>query len=272
MSRTLPLIALLAAPIIVTAQNPPARTSQTAATSSAGSSELEPVALHALQRMSEQLQRATTFSFKARIMREEPGTNGQMLDFFHYVTAQVGRPGKMRLAVVSDTSDLTLWYDGKNVTVMPVSARMFSTLASAPTLDGTLEMLRDKMNVHTPLFPFLSSNAYQRLSQGLQSANEIGFINVGNEQLLHLAFTEADADWQLWLTGPHEVVPRRIAIIYKNVEGQPRVTIDFSDWNLNAEIPASAFMFEKPEGAVQADWNALKPRPVEPGSKTGGDR
>lgn len=256
---------LLAGPLLLPAQNTPVKTN-------VNSTNFDPVAMHALKSMSAQLQRATSFSFKARIMREEPGTNGQMLDFFHDVTVQVQRPDKMRLQVISDTSDLTLWYDGKNVTVMPISARIYTILPSAATLDGAIEMMRDKMDVHTPLLPFLSSDADQRLSDGLESANEIGFINVGNEQWLHLAFTEADANWQLWLTGPHQVLPRRMSIIYKNVEGQPRVNVEFTDWNLNAEIPNSAFTFVKPEGASEVSWNALRPKPAPAQKKAGGER
>ncbi len=259
-------VLLLAGSLLIPAQNTPAN-------NNANSANLDPIAMHALKSMSEQLQRATSFSFKARIMREEPGTDGQMLDFFRDVTVQVQRPDKMRMQVISDTSDLTLWYDGKNITVMPVSARIYSVVPSPGTVDTAIQTMRDKMDVHTPLYPFLSSDANQRLSEGLESANEIGFVRVGNEQWLHLAFTEADANWQLWLSGPNQVVPRRMSIVYKNIEGQPRVNVDFTDWDLQAEIPNTAFVFMKPEGAVEETWNALRPRTTAPAEKkTGGER
>jgi hypothetical protein len=221
---------------------------------------LEPAALNALRAMSSQLQAVNSFSFTARIMREEPGTNGQMLDFFKYITVQVQRPDKMRLQVQSDTSDVNLWYDGKNVTLMPVLGKAYTVLPAPGTIDATLTMLKDKLQAHTPLRPFLSSDPYAILSDGLQSANEVGFENMGNSQFLHLAFREPDADWQLWLSGPNQVLPRRLAVIYRNVEGQPRVDIDFSNWCLNAEIPGGAFVFSKPAGALQANWNAVKPK------------
>lgn len=221
--------------------------------------------MNALKAMSNRLRDAASFSFTAQIMREEPGTNGQMLDFFKNIRVQVQRPNKMRLQVASDTSDVNLWYDGKNVTLMPASAKIYTTMPADATLDATLTMLKSKMQAHTPLHPFLASDPYSLLSEGLQSANEVGVVNDGNEQFLHLAFTEPDADWQLWLSGPNLILPRRMAIIYKNVEGQPRVTIDFSNWNLNAEIPSDAFVFLKPQGATEAKWEALKPRTFQQG-------
>jgi hypothetical protein len=220
--------------------------------------ELEQSAMNALKTMSEQLRAANSFSFDARIMREEPGTNGQMLDFFKNVTAQVERPNKARFTVQSDNSVVNVWYDGKNVTMMPLSGKIYTSLAAPSTIDATLSMLKDKLETHTPLRPFLSSDPYSILSDGLEGAYVVGFENVGNERSLHLAFTEPDADWQLWLSGPNEVLPRRMVIVYKNVPGQPRVDIEFSNWCLNAAIPASAFVFVKPEGAMPANLAAVR--------------
>ena len=232
-------------------------------TSNSNAPDLEPVAMNALRAMSDRLAAATSFSFTAHIMREEPGTNGQMLDFFRDIHVQVQRPNKMRMEVRSDTSDVNLWYDGRNVTLMPASGKIYTTLAGAPNLDATLTILKNKAQAHTPLMPFLHGDPYSILSDGLESANEVGIANRGNEQLLHLAFTEADADWQIWLTGPNQILPRRLAIIYKKVEGQPRVNIDFSNWNLNAEIPSDAFVFLKPAGASLTSWEALRPRTIQ---------
>jgi len=232
------------------------------ATNKVNVSELEPVAMNALRAMSNRLASATSFSFTAHIMREEPGTNGQMLDFFRNIRVQAQRPNRLRMEIQSDTTDVDFWYDGRNLTLMPASAKIYTTMAAEPTLDATLTMLKDKVQTHTPLIPFLRSDPYSILSDGLESAHQIGVVNDGNEQYLHLAFTEAEADWQLWLSGPNQILPRRLAVIYKNIEGQPRVSIDFSNWNLNAEIPSSAFVFQKPAGASAASWEALKPRTI----------
>jgi hypothetical protein len=62
---------------------------------------------------------------------------------------------------------------------------------------------------------------------GVQSANEVGIPKIGNVELLHMAFTEPAADWQLWLTRPNQVLPHRLAIVYKKLEGQPRVMLNF---------------------------------------------
>ena len=225
-----------------------------------GNSALEPVAMNALKAMSSQLQTATSFSFTARISREEQGTNGQMLNFMKTIRVQVQRPSRMRLETTDGSSDVTVWCDGKTVTIMPASGKFYTTLAAGPTLDATLEILKNKARNHTPLLPFLLANPYARLVDGLQTADEVGITNEGNDQFLHLAFTEPEADWQLWLAGPNQVLPSRMAVIFKKIEGQPRLSVDFSDWNLNAEIPADAFTFLKPPGAMPVNFDSLRYR------------
>lgn len=267
--RLLTLAALTALAPLVPAQNPGMPAAKVTAPNSLNS-DLEPVAMHALQTMSNQLQTATSFAFTARVMREEPGTNGQMLDFFRTIHVEVQRPNKMRMEVVSDTSDVRLWYDGKNVTLMPAGSKIYTTLKAPPTIDATLDMLKAKLDAHMPLRPFLSANPYSMLSEGLQTASEVGFENEGNEQVLHLAFTEPEANWQLWLTGPNQVLPVFAAATFKKVEGQPRMTVEFSNWNMDAAIPADAFAFMKPQGAVAVPLEALRPRRVQaPGSQGG---
>jgi hypothetical protein len=144
--------------------------------------ELEQGAMNALKTMSEQLRATNSFSFEARIMREEPGTNGQMLDFFKNITAQVERPDKARFTVRSDNSVINVWYDGRNVTMMPLSGKIYTSLAAQPTIDATLTALKDQLGTHTPLRPFLSSDPYSILSDGLEGAYVVGFENVGNER------------------------------------------------------------------------------------------
>jgi len=270
-SAALPLVALLAvsgAMLAQTARHVAVNTVKPVSVQPKAGPEIEPVVVQALKTMSDQLRAANNFSFTAHVMREEPATNGQMLDFFRRINVQVQRPNKMRLEVRSPDSDVNLWYDGKTVTIMPNTAKIYTVIPAPATVDATVTMLKTKLDEHTPLRPFLSSNPYSMLLDGDESGNEVGIVNVNNEQLLHLAFREPDADWQLWLTGPKQVLPHRMAIIYKTVEGQPRVNIEFSDWNLNAQIPASAFMFSKPAGAVEASLNAVRPRPVQQGGKT----
>jgi len=228
------------------------------------STDLEPRVLNALKAMSDQLHAAKSYSFTVRLIQEEPATNGQMLEFFKVIHVDVVHPNKLRLVEKSDGSEMGVWYDGKNVTMMPASKHIYAVLPAAPTLNATLAILRDRLDTNQFVRTFLSDDPYATLTDGLSTANEVGFVDVGGQKVLQTAFTEPDANWQMWLTGPEQVLPSRLAVVYKTVEGAPRVELEFSDWNLDPHIPDQAFVFTKPAGAVQVDFKKLAPQTPSP--------
>jgi hypothetical protein len=70
----------------------------------------------------------------------------------------------------------------------------------------------------------------------------------------HLAFTEKDAEYQLWVTGLPDPRIQGLEVINMALARQPRVMIEFSDWNLNPQNQADTFSFKKPADAKQIDF------------------
>ena len=60
-----------------------------------------------------------------------------------------------------------------------------------------------------------------------------------------------DADFQIWVTGEPDARFVRSEVVNKALEGKPRTTIQFLDWDLSPTIPADEFTFTKPADAVQ---------------------
>ena len=71
-------------------------------------------------------------------------------------------------------------------------------------------------------------------------------------------FTEPSADWQLWVAPGDKPVPRVMTIIYKTQPGSPRSTMDFSDWNLNAQPDPAMFHFVKSDDAHEIQFLRMK--------------
>ena len=104
-----------------------------------------------------------------------------------------------------------------------------------------------------PLRYLIQSDSYGLLSKGLLTAYAVGRVDIFDKTFVHLAFTEATADWQLWVEPGDKPLPRRLEIVYKTEDGKPRISIDLTDWNLNASTDPSIFSFNKPEGAHRID-------------------
>jgi len=220
---------------------------------------LEPLALQLLKGMTDNLKRATSFTFTATTIHDEPATTGQLLEFYARSSVQVSRPNKMFIRSQGDLVDGSLWYDGQTLTLLHAPTKFYARASAPPKLDGTLDLLENKFHDPLPAASFLYSDPYARFTKGLKTAFFVGDAVVAGVRVHQLAFTEAQADWQIWIRDTPSPVPTRLTVIYKNVPrvGSLQVATDFTDWNLQAQVPASAYHFVPPAGSKQVP---LKPR------------
>jgi hypothetical protein len=108
--------------------------------------------------------------------------------------------------------------------------------------------------VYVPLASVLTSDPYRELSDGLQTAYVIGRVDMYKKEFVQLAFTQDNADWQVWIENSKEPLLRRADIVYKKQPGSPRVTLEFYDWDLHAQPDSNRFTFVKPEGAHEIQF------------------
>jgi hypothetical protein len=217
---------------------------------------LEPSVMAVVKTMSDHVREANSLSYRAMTVREEPATNGMMLQFFTDIRVQVVRPNKLHLDILSDKGTSEFWYDGKTVTLFDPGKKLYATVDAPDSLDGLMKVINSEFGTAFPSSALLLADPYSRIVDGLVSANEVGVVKVSGVDYYHMAFGEENAYWQLWVGGADKMLPRRLAITYKNEPGAPRLTTDFSEWKLNAQIPASRFLFVKPAGAMKIDFKS----------------
>ena len=219
---------------------------------------LEPAALERLKAMSDLLKSAGSFTFQAVSDREQPSVNGPLLDFFAVSTVAVTRPNRVRLDTTGDLHDASLWYDGKTVAIYSTKSAFYGQTDAPPTIDETVMMLMDRFQMVFPAAGFLLKDPYAKMMEGVTTAFDAGEARIDGIACRHLAFSEPDANWQVWIEDGARPLPRRIAVTYKNVPGTPRVVTSLSDWNLSATVPADRFVFTPPAGATKVDWKTVK--------------
>jgi hypothetical protein len=150
--------------------------------------------------------------------------------------------------VESVGDDIDVYYDQGTATLYVPSKKLYSSIPVGDTLDKVVDGLEAR-DVEVPLSPLFRSDPYKALTDGLTSAAIIGRVTIDGKTFHHLVFEEPDAEWQLWVLGGPKPTIRRSEIIYKTMPRQPRVTIDFLNWNLDATPAADFFSFKKPADA-----------------------
>jgi hypothetical protein len=219
---------------------------------------LEPAALDRLKAMSEYLKGAKQFTFRAVTDRETPSTNGQMLDFVSMSHVSVERPNKIHVETTGDRFSASLWYDGTTLSIYSAKSAFYAQVPAPATIDETAQALIEKLDTSFPVAGFLLKDPYAKMMEGVTTAFDAGTATLDGKACRHLAFSEPDADWQLWIEDGPKPLPLRLSVNYKKAPGSPRILVLLSDWNLSPTIPASEFTFTPPAGATKVEWRTAK--------------
>lgn len=219
---------------------------------------VDPLALQVLRAACDPIKQADGFSFQAVVAKETVGTNGQIITLFNNQRITVARPDKIRVEFKSAFHNLVLYDDQGKAVLFAPEEKLYANIDAANTIEQTLSNL-EKRDIVLAVGPFLRNDPYASLTDGTASAAVIGRADVDGKTVTHLAFTEHSADWQLWVEGGEHPTPRRMEVVYKSIPQQPRVTVMFSDWNLNASPEPNTFIFDKPTDARQIEFIKISP-------------
>lgn len=199
------------------------------------------------------LAQAPSFSFKGEVWREHVNEAGQKIQFSRSVQMDVKRPAGFRLEISSPFSTRGFWYDGKMLTILDRTHNCYSSATMPPTLDEAVDAARDDYGIDLPLIDMAISDPYTNAMARVESAKYFGISPVLGVPCHHLAFTQDNVDWQIWIEeGPQPLI-RKFVITRKNDPGQPEFTAFITDWNLTDRIADSDFVFTPPTGAVKIE-------------------
>jgi hypothetical protein len=232
------------------AASSPAQQKQSTPSKTKHSTDVDSLALDVLRAVTEPVEKAQEFSFKALVSEDEVATNGQLVTFFHTVDVTVHRPDKVHLIFRGRGERVDFYGSSGSITMYAPDAKLYATIPAKATIDENLIELASQ-GVDMPVGPFLSGNLYQLASKNLVTGYVIGRVKVFDQDVHQLAFTAPDADWQLWVTGGEAPRIVRVELINKTLEGKPRTVVQFLDWNLRPNISESEFSFTKPADATQ---------------------
>jgi hypothetical protein len=196
--------------------------------SNAAATDIDPQALDVLKASIDLVAKAPSFSFRVKVARDRLASNNQILTYFNDDTVTVTRPDKIRMDVDGEHHDVDFYFDGSHATMIEPSTNLYVSLPAPKSIDAMLDDL-EKRGVYVPLASVLTSDPYRELSDGLQTAYVIGRVDMYKKEFVQLAFTQDNADWQVWIENSKEPLLRRADIVYKKQPGSPRVTLEFYD-------------------------------------------
>jgi hypothetical protein len=94
----------------------------------------------------------------------------------------------------------------------------------------------------------------ERLSEGVTSAMVVGEAYVGDVRCKHVAFRNAEVDWQLYVEEGATPLPRKFVVTSKKMPQSPSFYLTVSKWDTAPKLKDAMFTFTPPNGAIKIDF------------------
>ncbi|OGU19853.1 MAG: hypothetical protein A2580_15260 [Hydrogenophilales bacterium RIFOXYD1_FULL_62_11] len=169
----------------------------------------------------------------------------------------LSRPDKLRAHRMGGYADVALAFDGKTASIYGKNINGYVQFNAPGSVDQLISSLRMGYGVALPGADLLQSNAYDVLVAGVLEAKHIGRGVIDGHECEHLAFRNADTDWQLWVEAGERPIPRKMVITSKTMNSAPQYTLRIKSWKTGVKPAANAFAFVPPRGAIQIKPEAL---------------
>lgn len=206
---------------------------------------IEEKAAGILRQASATLAAARTMSFDAVNTYERAARNGQPLYYTTLNHVALQRPDHLRVVTPGDGTPDEIYYDGKTLTAYVPSADLAATTDAPPTIDEMVDAAWQKAAIYFPFSDVIVSDPYDQMMKTMKSAFYVGQSSVvGGVVTDMVAVASDDVQAEIWI-GTADHLPRLVRVAYPNEPAHATYQSSFSNWRLNAQLPAGTFTSDK---------------------------
>lgn len=216
--------------------------------------DVDPEATRLLRRATDHLKGLKQFRLETETTIEAVLSTGQKLQFDHRVSLVVQRPNRLRAERVGELVRQTFYFDGTSLSVSMPDTKHYATVPAPPTIEQMLGFARDRLGVIAPASDLVQANAFEMLTEGLTSAFVVGKAVVDGVRCDHLAFRNAEVDWQIWIQEGDKPLPRKFVITSKRMPQSPEFAVVMSKWDAAPKLNDAMFRFVPPKGSKRIDF------------------
>jgi hypothetical protein len=206
-------------------------------------------AIRLLRRMGKYLRTASEFSFRADITDDVVLSNGQKIQTGGVSRVAVRRPNKLHVSYSGDERQNQVFYDGKFFTILNMATLVYTKTNVPPTIDAAVDKIFDQYDFSVPIADLVYENPYRILIENVETGFLVGRALINGRHTFHLAFTQKDIDWQIWIEDGPRPLPRKLLITHKNETGSPQYTAILSGWDFQPHLSETFAEFHPPSGS-----------------------
>ena len=207
-----------------------------------------------IKQASDYLAMATSYSLHVDTTVEEVSPSGRKIQLSRSADVLVRQPDRLRAEVVSDGGVTRFYYDGKHFSRFDLDKNTFARIDVPSNLEAALDHAMERFQLDAPLADFLAGNLYDNFILNTDSGYYAGVHYMDGANYHHLALSNENVDFQIWISDDMAPLIRKIVITYKHVEAMPQFTAILSDWEFNPRAPDMVFNFYPPIDADEIEY------------------
>jgi hypothetical protein len=136
------------------------------------------------------------------------------------------------------------FFDGKVVTVSATEDGFYATGPFEGSFEELVAAMREDTGSDLPLYGLMMRNLAEGMGEGLDGAAYLGITRIAGREVHHLAFSDYDEDWQIWIsTDEAEPVPIVIIGTDPYSQGWPQYRAYLTKWDFEPKPEEGVFVF-----------------------------
>lgn len=253
-SLAVALLASISAVAMPTLASPSPQASPAPADAPARTINASPESVEILERMGAYLAGLESYEIVAVTSRDEVVARGYKLQHNERTTLVFDKPGSLRAEVAGDLRNRTFVFANGQLVMYSPDDQAYVRIPAPGTVGDLVRTLLDA-GVEMPLIDVLYQSAVGTLARDVRGGVLVGETVIDGTPCYHLAFRQAEADWQIWVEIGPRPLPRKIVITTRFEVGDPQFQTTLQ-WNLKPRITPSTFAFTPPAGSSEVSFGA----------------
>jgi hypothetical protein len=210
---------------------------------------IDPQAETIVQNLNVQKHKNIKVSLEVLDTMDEVLESGQKIQYSHVRKLMLNEPNRFWIESTGDITNTTVWKDDRTFTLLDRDNNVYGQVDAPGTIDETMDMLVDTYGVSTPLADILSDDLFSVLMKNVETCRYLGLHHVEGEKCHHIAATQKEIDWQIWVDTGDAPFVRKIVITYKQQPESPQYVAVLKTVTKLDQVPENTFTFNAPEGA-----------------------
>lgn len=221
------------------------------------STSVDPEATRILKGMADCLGGLKQFSVDTQNTVEDLLVSGHRIDLDVSARTIISRPNMLRAERRGELIDQRFYYDGKNLTLWNPAAKVYATVPAPGTIEGTLDYVRDTLELILPASDLVYRNSYSLLMQDVTLAMVVGKAFINGTKCDHLLFSRPGVDFQVWVKDSGKPLPLKYIVTDTATPARLSVVTVMSNWNEAPGAKEADFVFAPPEDAEPIEFLPL---------------